>query len=116
MVSLSSTAAMESLLARASKSAIRPAYKCTLQTQSSSMHISYLLIQSTVNRAVSTTFLVQETDEVGLGPTAFVSDAFLVVLGEEFDSGEPTNAVFLRELRVLLVIGVNIGDNALSTG
>jgi hypothetical protein len=61
------------------------------------------------------TLLIQVGHDVGLCAAAVVVFGLFVVLGEEFECGESANLVFLADLRVLLVISVNVGDHALES-
>lgn len=62
---------------------------------------------------MSATLLVQEGHEVLLAAATVVILRFIATGGEEFEGGESLDVVLLAELGVLLVITVNVGDNAL---
>jgi hypothetical protein len=73
----------------------------------------YLVIQPSANFSISGAFFIQVVYKVGLGPATFVCDTILVVGGEEFDGRETTNLVFLGDVLVLCIIGVNVCDDTL---
>lgn len=74
---------------------------------------TYRVEQTSSGRTMGSTFLVKEFDKVGFGTTTFVCFALFVVLGEEFDSRETRDSIAGLQTLVLLVICVNIGDDAL---
>ena len=72
-----------------------------------------MVIQATTNSPLRAAFLIQEFHETCLGTGAVVVLTLLVVLGEELESGVPGDTVLGGEILVLLVIGINVGNDAL---
>lgn len=105
---------MKNLLARASKLGRRPA--CGLHGSVTSSHNpgrAYLACQTSANRTVGATFLIQEVNEVDFGATTLVTYTLLVILGEKLDSREALDFISLSQVNVFLVITIDVGDNAL---
>lgn len=74
---------------------------------------AHLICQPSANSALSTTLLIEEADKVRFGPTTFIVNGLLVVLGEELNCGVTGHAILGGKAFVLLVVTVNVGDDAL---
>lgn len=75
---------------------------------------THLVIQPSTHRAVGSTFLIQEADEISFCATTFIIQwLILAVPGEEFDGWKTADLIFLGELCVLLRIAVNVCNDAL---
>ena len=74
----------------------------------------YLIVQTTTNSSLGATLLVEESNDIGLGTAAAVFLGLLVGLGEELDGRETSDSVFLGNVRVLLVVGLDVGNDTLN--
>ena len=72
-----------------------------------------LLIKATTHSPISSTFLVQELDEISLRTSTFIRLRLFVVLSKELDGGEGPNAVFLSQRPVGCSISIYVCNNAL---
>ena len=72
-----------------------------------------LLIKATTYSPISSTFLVQELDEISFRTTTFIRLGIFVVLSKELDGGEAADLVLLSERTVVLGVSVDVGDDTL---
>jgi len=72
-----------------------------------------LIIQPSADGTMGPTLLIQILDDIFFGTSSLVVHGCLVILGEEFDSRETRNVVFLGNTLVLLVVGIDVGDDTL---
>ena len=115
-----SAVALKNLLASSSKASIRPAYKrisinIWLASSFFKSFSTNLLIKATTYSPISSTFLVQELDEISFRTTTFIRLRLFVVLSKELDGGEGANFVFSCKRCICFCISVDISNNTLET-
>lgn len=73
----------------------------------------HLIVQSSANSTLGATFLIQKRGDLSLIASTIVILWFLAALGEEQDSWESWNVVFLADGVILLGVGVDVGNDTL---
>lgn len=74
---------------------------------------THLVGKSSPDGTLCSALLVHELHEVGLAAASLVVFSFVRASGEEFDRWVPRYLVPPRDILVLLIVGVNVGNYAL---